>query len=171
MEALTVKQAIRILTIIMGFLAIGGFVVIYTTEILKAWPHPHSSKVETGVNGNVTDITHANDQQIDDPYSYVATSLASLVGAVVAVMFGRPAPGASKTLDWASILSVVYAYVYVLMGVAALITWVVHPLAPVLVKTLALVFLGLLIPVVTSFLKPGGFASFLSGTAQLSSLV
>jgi hypothetical protein len=82
-------------------------------------------------------------------------------------MFGRPAPSvSSKNIDWASLLAVIYAYVYVLMGVAALVTWVKNPEAPVLVKTLALAFFGLLIPVVTSFLKPGALTNLLRGTDE-----
>jgi hypothetical protein len=161
------KQAVRILTIIMGFLAIGGFVTIYANQIYKAWPH--TTHVAASNDPNTTGSSNGNpaDQKIDDPYSYVATSLASLVGAVVAVMFGRPTTGSSANrIDWASLLSAIYAYVYVLMGVAALVTWVKNPQAPVLVKTLALAFFGLLVPVVTSFLKPGAMTNLLRGVDE-----
>jgi hypothetical protein len=162
-----VKQAVRVLTIVMGFFAIGGFVTIYGHQIHKGWPHPTHAAVANETNGSGNSSPDPADQKIDDPYSYVATSLASLVGAIVAVMFGRPAPGvSSKNIDWASLLAVIYAYVYVLMGVAALVTWVKNPQAPVLVKTLALAFFGLLIPVVTSFLKPGALTNLLRGTDE-----
>jgi hypothetical protein len=108
-----------------------------------------------------------------DAFVYVATALAALVGGIVAVGFGqKPPPSgvnfAAQTslvalgalvspltaLNWAEILGAAYATVYVLFGLAAIVTWTMGPNSvptPPLVKNLATTFLGMAIPIISAF--------------------
>jgi hypothetical protein len=109
----------------------------------------------------------------NEPYLYVATSLATLVGGIVAVGFGQPPPKPSgslpkdsfaglgklalgqKDLNWAAILGGIYAVVYVVFGIAAIATWVIEPnsITP-LIKNQATTFLGMALPIVAAFFTP-----------------
>jgi hypothetical protein len=90
-----IKQAVRTLTIMMAILALAGFVVIYGYQIYKGWSHHISTITGSSQNDPADTSPDLADQKIDDPYSYVATSLASLVGAIVATVFGRSVRGIS----------------------------------------------------------------------------
>lgn len=57
---------------------------------------------------------------------------------------------------WRSIAGGVYAIVYFIWGIAAVVTWVFFTaVTPDLVKNLAATFLGLALPVVTAFMRRG----------------
>jgi hypothetical protein len=158
-----VGKIVQVITIALALIAGLGFVGIYGWEITKAWtttcpaPTPVSSQ-----NNNVQlqpvviDSVSGQAEDIKDPYTYVATILIGLVGGVVAVLFGQKINLAST--GWKEILSGLYAVAYMLVGVASVVTWMFKSCESVLVKTLALSFLGLLVPVVTGFFKNNSFS-------------
>jgi hypothetical protein len=163
-------KLVQIITILLALTSGIGFVGVYAWEITKAWtqkcpPRASSSSEQSPPSdkGNGTQAPAATStsvqgqaDDIKDPYTYVATILIGLVGGVVAVMFGQKI-NLSAT-GWKEILSGLYAVAYVLMGVASVITWMFRTCESVLVKTLALSFLGLLVPVVTGFFKNNSLA-------------
>jgi hypothetical protein len=172
------------------FLALAAFAILFASAMYQVWAAP------TG-----------KPPQYNDPYLYVATGLAALVGGIFAVAFGArtasgagattpvpavaPAPAAAPAAppapaapdggsagparmpalvgsnlsslgsvpalsdDMQAILGGVYALVYVIVGIAALTTWVFHPNEiSDLVKNLGTTFLGLALPIVTAFFRP-----------------
>lgn len=87
------------------------------------------------------------------PYLYVSTTLAGLVGGIVAVGFGQKLPDRrseskpdrltrgmtalgrlvlpGQKEDWQRIMASIYAIVYILWGAAAIVTWVAKsPVTP-----------------------------------------
>ena len=57
---------------------------------------------------------------------------------------------------WRSIAGSVYAMVYFIWGIAAVVTWIFFTaVTPDLVKNLATTFLGLALPIVTAFMRGG----------------
>jgi hypothetical protein len=106
--------------------------------------------------------------QGDFPTS-LATALAGLVGGVVAIGLGQTSPGLSSRQNTAnsianvtglitdsvgrrSLLAYAYVYVYLILGVAAIITSVVvSEQAPDSVKNLASIFVGLVIPIARGY--------------------
>jgi hypothetical protein len=143
---------IRFLTIGLAAVVLAAFAWIFGEGIYQAWecdPKPSTSSV------NLAAETQA---QIDDPYTYVATAIGVLVGGVVAIAFGRPVPGLRLLpIDPRKWLIAAYAIIYVVIGIAAVITWVkATSCTPVLVRNLATTFLGLLLPVVTNYFQSAG---------------
>jgi hypothetical protein len=134
------------------FLAIAAFTVLFAMAILQVWQAPSGKPPEYG-----------------EPYLYVATGLAALVGGIFAVAFGvKKASGGLGGPNFttlgslpnvpeaaAAILGGVYALAYVAVGVAALATWVLRPdETSDLLKNLATTFLGLALPIVSAFFQP-----------------
>jgi hypothetical protein len=134
------------------FLAIAAFAVLFTMAIVQVWQ-----------------ATPGKPPQYSDPYLYVATGLAALVGGIFAVAFGvKKTSGGPSTTNFttlgslpsgpvsaAAILGGIYALVYVAVGVAALATWVLKPdEVSDLVKNLGTTFLGLALPIVAAFFQP-----------------
>jgi hypothetical protein len=150
-------NAIRMLTILLAIVVIGAFALIFGEAIVEAWrcyakgPPPKPFQAAAGVNSTFA-------SEIDDPYTYVATAIGVLVGGIVAVAFGRPAPPIGlRTADPRKWLIAIYAAIYVITGIAAIITWVeATSCTPVLVRNLATTFLGLLLPVVANYFQQGG---------------
>ncbi len=124
--------------------------------------------------GGIYRVWHHASSNDSDSYVYVATALATLVGGIVAVGFGQPPPNKTNSLaarnfaglgkfatsvsrlDWGAILGGTYAVVYVLLGCAAIATWVsghADPTPP-LIKNLATTFLGMAIPIISAFFQP-----------------
>lgn len=141
------------------FLALMAFAVLFGAAITQVWTAHHGRPPEYG-----------------DPYLYVATGLAALVGGIFAVAFGAKSSTSTPPTTMApaivgsnlsnlgsvpaltestqTILGAVYALVYVLVGVAALTTWVFHPNEiSDLVKNLGTTFLGLALPIVAAFFR------------------
>ena len=110
-----------------------------------------------------------------EPYIYVATILAGLVGGVVAVSFGQKPPPGRRTraarvtaglerlgelvlpaepMKWQEIMAGVYAVIYLVWGAAALVVWFTkgNIITPELVRNFALIWLGLFVAVVRGFL-------------------
>jgi hypothetical protein len=92
----------------------------------------------------------------NEALAYVWTGVSVLVGGVVAVAYGQPP---QKT--WIGQLTpekivLAYAWAYMIVGIAAVVDWILNPTAPLLVHNAATTFLGLLLPIVSAFLKPGG---------------
>ncbi len=139
------------------FLTIVGFAVLFAMAVTQVWQ-----------------AAPGKPPQYSEPYLYVATGLAALVGGIFAVAFGvkqqqagQPSqsmvghnlsnlgslPSVAPTP--ATVLGAVYAFAYVAIGIAALTTWVLHPNeVSDLVKNLATTFLGLALPIVGAFLQP-----------------
>lgn len=140
-------NAIRLLTILLAIVVIVDFALVFGAAIVNAWncyaklPPENSLAAAVAVNDTTA-------SEIDDPYTYVATAIGVLVGGIVAVAFGRPATAISlRTVDLRKWLIALYAVIYVIMGIAAIITWVkATSCTPVLVRNLATTFLGLLPP-------------------------
>jgi len=150
-----------ILTVFLAAIAIIAFSGIYGYEIFKAFPsHGTSQPIAPAPNPADKAATRGQPEDIKDPYSYVATGLAGLVGGVVALIFGQPAPKSEADLSTLkSILMTVYTLVYFILGFFAIITWVFAYFSPsILLKTLALTFFGFMIPIVSSFLKESSLA-------------
>jgi hypothetical protein len=84
----------------------------------------------------------------------VLTSVASLVGGIVAVAFGITSQSVELLAHGSpqEKLMGIYALVYVLAGVCATVTWVTKSaVTSTVVKNLATTFLGLALPIVTAF--------------------
>ena len=149
-----------ILTVCLAFIVIGAFSGIYGNEIYKAFAKvkPPSSAQITGAEGQAA--KDAPVQDINDPYSYVATGLAGLVGGVVTLIFGQQAvKSAAEISPLKSLLMTIYAAVYFVVGFCAIAAWVFPKFHPsLLLKTLALTFFGFMIPIVTSFFKDTSLA-------------
>lgn len=150
-----------------------GFTIIYSFELYKgARSCQESSSVNKADDRTPSNVaagnpTSGDPNDIKDPYAYVVTILTGLVGGVVAVLFGQPTSknSALSATDWKSWLLVAYGAVYILAGIAAVVEWMLsHASCPsILVKTLALTFLGLVVPVVTSFFRSTPLANLLLG--------
>ena len=138
------------------FLAIVGFALLFGAAIVAVW----------GAGSG-------KPPQYSEPYLYVATGLAALVGGIFAVAFGlKKQMGATSRSGFsgnfsslgavpnvppevASVLGGVYAVVYVAVGIAAVATWVIHPNEiSDLVKNLGTTFLGLALPIIAAFFQP-----------------
>lgn len=124
------------LKVVMALAAILGFVVLLGLGIVRTWraklPPPPS---------------------FSDGYLYVSTALAALVGGIVAVEFHQqPLHGSFVAWIAANLLIAIYALSYVVLGLAAVVTWVSRSdLTPPLVKNLATTFLGLAVLIVSTF--------------------
>jgi hypothetical protein len=147
------SQVIQVLKAAIALVAIVAFACMFGYGMYNVWRNVASS-----------------DSQ---PYLYVATSLATLVGGIVAVGFSQPPPKpsgslaqdsfaglgkfavAQRDLNWAAILGGTYAVVYVVLGIAAIATWVIEPNSiTTLIKNLATTFLGMALPIVSAFFTP-----------------
>lgn len=155
-------RLVQVLTVLLAFVSISGFAAIYGIEIYKAFakscPAPPSSTIQSNDSS-----TRAQPDDIKDPYTYVATALAGLVGGIVAVLFGQPMPKTAADVNWwKAVLLTVYSCTYFLAGVLAIVAWIGPKFCPsILVKTLALTFLGLMLPIVASFLKQNSLTAIL----------
>lgn len=127
-------------------------------------------------------LTVKGNVHLSEPLSYLANALTGLVGGIVTYGFGlSPKPtgvpgdtalkrsagglgalivtgetGQASTAQTAQkhgYLGFFYALFYILVGVAAIVVWVVDDYPPELVKNLAAVFLGMVLPMVTSFFR------------------
>jgi len=152
------------LTVLISLLVIGGFAAVFAKGILDTWQ----------AKGTVPPFS--------ETYLYVATALAGLVGGLVAAGFGQKLPetppgrdlareaqpsrvarrlanlGAivlpGQTQDWQRLMASLYAVVYILWGVLAIITWVAKsPVCPDLVKNLASISFGLFLAIARGFLS------------------
>jgi peptidoglycan/LPS O-acetylase OafA/YrhL len=128
-------------------------------------------------------LTQAESPVFRDTYVYIANILAGLVGGVVAVGFGQSPPpppsGDLKLLSRNAVglgnfitsnapqggpplqpsstarqaLGLLYAAVYVLMGLGAIVIWIANDHTPDLLKNLATISFGIFLPIVTAFFK------------------
>jgi hypothetical protein len=153
LQAAIPSSVVNALTILIAFAGIVAFAGMFGWGMYKVWtknPKPDS-----------------------DAFIYVATALAALIGGIVAVGFGQKPPAfASATIahnasalgifltslpnwGWAEVLGGIYATIYVVFGIAAIVTWVVGPANPTppIVKNLATTFLGMALPIIASFFR------------------
>jgi hypothetical protein len=104
---------------------------------------------------------------LNDPQILSAsTGLTGLVGGVVAVALAQqdlsPVSNTGegnllRRMGWKAVLAVLYTFVYAAFGLAAIVVWILAPdTASDLLKALASVALGLLVPIVRSYFIPGG---------------
>jgi hypothetical protein len=139
------------------FLAVTAFAALFAAAITQVWQ-----------------ASNGKPPQYTEPYLYVATGLAALVGGIFAVAFGvKQATTDSKSQSLvghnlralgslpnvppnaATVLGGIYAFAYVALGIAAMTTWVLHPNEiSDLVKNLGTTFLGLATPIVAAFFQP-----------------
>lgn len=127
-------------------------------------------------------MTHAEAPVFGDTYGHVANILSGLVGGIVAVGFGQsPPPAPAEDLNILSrnavglgsfitagsppgeavapssrareVIGLIYATVYVVLGLGAIVVWVADDKPPELVKNLATVSAGLFLPIITAFFK------------------
>jgi hypothetical protein len=162
-------RLVQILTVGLALIVGLGFVGVYGWENIKAWKNvgqssppssDHSTQNTQSLQDAKPDSVTGQAEDIKDPYTYVATILVGLVGGVVAVFFGQKI--SLQAFGWNEALSGFYALAYTVMGVFSVITWMFNARESVLVKTLALSFLGLLVPVVTSFFKKNSFTELMA---------
>lgn len=96
-----------------------------------------------------------------EPLTYVFTALAGLVGGIVAVAFGVSPPGqklnglgnvSTAGLSAQQWIGALYVVVYLLVGLTAVVIWFMkEPVTSELVKNLAVVTVGMIIPIVAGF--------------------
>ena|ERR1044071_128861 len=127
-------------------------------------------------------VMHDEVPTFGDSYVYIANILSGVVGGIVAVGFGQsPPPAQSADLNLLTrnavgvgnfitdnppqgahatqtpraqeIIGLIYAAVYVILGLAAIVVWVADERPPDLLKNLATVSIGLFIPITTAFFK------------------
>lgn len=145
------------MTIALTLIVLLGFTAMVTYGIYQTW------------TGDTT-------PSFTDAYLYVATGLTGLVGGIVAAGFGQKPPQtaagsetarektarnidglgnlvlAGKAVQAKGIVAAVYAGVYLLLGVVAIVTWVAKSsVTPDLVKNLASVAIGLILPIAQGF--------------------
>ena len=143
-----VVTALTVLIAIAGILA---FLLMFGWGIYKVWTK--------------------NPNKDSQAFVDVATALAALVGGIVAVGFNQPPPTTATGLfsshigalgsfltfhsnwNWPDALGATYAIIYVVLGIVAVGTWVAGPASPMpsLIKNLATTFLGLAVPIISSF--------------------
>lgn len=133
----------------LALLSIAGYAIVSAIAILAVW-----NAVE-------------NAPTPGEPLTYIFTALAGLVGGIVAVAFGVSPPsgklGGLSNLSTSGLsaqewIGAVYVVVYLVIGLAAVVTWFIHdPLTSELVKNLAVVTVGMIIPIVAGyFTAPAG---------------
>lgn len=144
---------VRVLTVVLALGGIVAFTWMFGMGIYKVWVRNSAPDSEGFVD--------------------VATAVAALVGGIVAVGFNQPSTKPVKgrlrrlrsgfrglgafavqvNWDWEAWLGGLYAIIYVLLGIAAVVTWVAGPANPTppLIKNLATTFLGLALPIITAF--------------------
>jgi hypothetical protein len=159
-------RVIQVLTIVLSLLCIAGFAAIYGIELYHAFEKercPHAQITTAG------DKTMGQPDDIKDPYSYVATALSTLVGGVVTIIFGQSPPQTLADIKWwKALIQTIYTGVYFIYGIAGVVAWVGSPTfcPSILVKTLALTFLGLVIPIVGAFLRNASLTHVLGWSPQ-----
>lgn len=97
----------------------------------------------------------------NEAYTYVESALAGLVGGIVATAFGVSLPtaklGGLSNLSTAGAVNrqwigAAYVVIYLVVGAAAIITWIFHAdLVSGVVKNLACIFVGMVIPIVAGY--------------------
>lgn len=146
------------MTIVLTVIVLIGFAVMVTYGIYQTW---------------AADTTPS----FTDAYLYVATGLTGLVGGIVAAGFGQKPPAqtsagsetarektvrnidglgnlvlAGQAVNAKGIVAAIYAGVYLLLGIVAIVTWVAKSsVTPDLVKNLASVSIGLILPIAQGF--------------------
>ncbi len=146
-------KAIKWLTFILSVLALIGFVVVYWKLLTTVW---------------------TKDSQPQPNFSFLASSLAGLVGGIVAAAFGQKLPKSAgfrtRLMNKLSafggfigpisdgslrvIMAVGYAVVYIVMSIWAIVVWAGDkPNTPELTNNLAIISLGLFAAIVTAYLN------------------
>ena len=135
--------ALKIITVVIAFVMISFFAGLFGWGILQTW------RAKGG-----------NPPSYSDAFVYVATALAALIGGIVAVAFGQSETKDLVITDWVTVLTVIYAITYIVLGVLSLATWVLRTqVTPSLLKNLATTFLGLAIPIVATFFRNNSVVS------------
>jgi hypothetical protein len=131
-----------------------GFMWLFGTELAVAF-WPEKKHVADAAAAAAAAATEAK-QDIDDPWTYVATALAALVGGVAAVFLGVQGERANVAFagwnasDW---IRLAYVIIYIVYGSVAIAVWVTTGTdTSLLLKNLAVTFLGLVGPAVGGYL-------------------
>lgn len=149
--------------------ALIAFAFMYGWSMYQTWC-PAAATADAAIASNTSG--NATTGEPDDPYVWVATGLAGLVAAVVAMAFSTRIPDTKqqpspiramatgvynsvvpgRKFDFQQWLATAYVITYLLVGVLAGITWVAwHPDVPGLISNLALTAVGLVIAIARSF--------------------
>lgn len=161
------KKARLIVSILMSAAAILLFVVLCSMEMYEAWKERTSPE-----------------DPINSSFAYVATAIAGMVASIVATALGVPIPdtplrqqevaagrrsrigvfiervgdnitASRDEKDWKELLAVTYVAAYVVIGFAALVTWLMKSdFASSLLKTQGLTFFGMMLALVKAFVTP-----------------
>jgi hypothetical protein len=146
---------VRVLVALLAVGAIVAFAIMFGVGIADVW-----------------DAADGVPPTQSDAFLYVATAIAALVGGIVAVGFGVELPDNNANANRLTVsttglgtlaipanapravIGSIYAIVYLILGAAALITWVTQPEeTSALVKNLGTTFLGLAVPIVAAFFR------------------
>jgi len=102
-------------------------------------------------------LVHYRQPSDNEAVTYIWTGVSVLVGGIVAVAFGQPEPRQTLLRQITpDKLIVAYAWAYLAVGLVAIGAWVLFSeAAPLLIRNAATTFLGLALPIVSSFLRPG----------------
>jgi len=164
-----------IISIVLSATALLLFVVLYSIELRKAWRHATTaadpindklSYVATAVAGLVAAIVATAlslpvpqppvDQEPGTHGSATSATTTTSPGksrpTLMVLALGNTIAGRTATQTWKEGLAIAYAIAYILIGAAAIVTWVVRDPSS-LIKTQALTFFGLLIAAAKSFLS------------------
>lgn len=109
---------------------------------------------------------------VDKPIFYLFNTLSGLVGGIFALAFGLPSPSSSEGLDRTAKkihslsnmmtsdeksekLGYFYALSYIIIGIAAIVIWIVKSDEAVCnhIVTISQVFLGMMVAIVTGYFK------------------
>jgi hypothetical protein len=132
------NRATAVLTLFLVAVAIFAFAAIFVGAMYDTWIMAHCPpRNETAT-----------------PFTYVGTTLAALVGGIVAVAFGQPPPKVFHltTVDPRNVMITIYSIIYVVVGLAAVATWMYWPdCTALIIKNLATTFVGLAVPIVANY--------------------
>ena len=157
---LTMEVLREIVVAVLAGLVLLAFIWLYGGEIWRTlFEQPNSALVEKSdgpQTARAAAVAAQVVQQSENPRTYVATAVQALVGGVAAVFLGVELPAATEAAaDWEIVdyIKLAYVGVYVLFGTLAIVGWVRRGSeAPLMVRNLAVTFIGLVTPAVSIYL-------------------
>ncbi|RWP46261.1 hypothetical protein [Mesorhizobium sp.] len=140
------KNGLQLLAAVMSLIVLGGFVGIFGWVVVN---HPKGTNEGIAFVLAGTDVTN-------EVLAYVWTGVSVLVGGVVAVAYGQPERARPMLVRFIpELIVLIYAAAYMAVGVVAVVTWMSYQKDTVmLIENAATTFLGLVLPIVSAFLKP-----------------
>lgn len=134
-RGISMENGLRLLAAVMSLALLAAFVGIFGWTVFRS---------PTG------------EGPANEALAYVWTTVSVLVGGVVAVAYGQPEPNKPLLVRFVpELITLVYAWAYMIVGIAAVITWLIYGEKTVLlIENAATTWLGLVVPIVSAFLKP-----------------